>query len=269
MRFGEKLFKLRKEKGLSQEALAEDLNTTRQAISKWENGQGFPETEKLLKMSYIFEVSTDYLLKDTTEKTQAHDKGYYVSKEMAEGYLMNQKKLARFMPFGVSLFILFAFFARVPYKAITEDAQSMEIYSFLIIIFGALGIGLLATSEFFREDQYKVLKQEVLLLDENYHKELQARYSDLKKKYHPIMAVGIGLVLIGMIAFFLQRKDINPKIFQDYYPVFVALIAIGGYILTRASTVLEAYKLLVHNADHTNKLSFKFMRGVKKRVDKF
>ena len=45
MTFGERLFKLRKEKGLSQESLAEQLNTTRQAISKWENNQGYPETD--------------------------------------------------------------------------------------------------------------------------------------------------------------------------------------------------------------------------------
>ena len=43
MSLGEKIFKLRKEKGLSQEALAEQVGTTRQAISKWENDQGFPE----------------------------------------------------------------------------------------------------------------------------------------------------------------------------------------------------------------------------------
>ena len=61
MTFGEKLFKLRKERGLSQEALAEQVNTTRQAISKWENNQGFPETEKLMLLSNIFEVSIDYL----------------------------------------------------------------------------------------------------------------------------------------------------------------------------------------------------------------
>lgn len=67
MSLGEKIFKLRKEKGISQEALAEQIGTTRQAISKWENNQGFPETEKLLQLSNIFEVSTDYLLKD--EKT--------------------------------------------------------------------------------------------------------------------------------------------------------------------------------------------------------
>ena len=48
MNFGEKLFKLRKEKGLSQEALADQLGTTRQAVSKRENNQGYPETEKIL-----------------------------------------------------------------------------------------------------------------------------------------------------------------------------------------------------------------------------
>ena len=69
MNLGEKIFKLRKEKGFSQEVLAEKLGTTRQAVSKWENNQGFPETEKLLQLSNIFEVSTDFLLKDAkTEK---------------------------------------------------------------------------------------------------------------------------------------------------------------------------------------------------------
>ena len=43
MTFGEKLYKLRKAQGLSQEALAEKLNTSRQAVSKWENNNGYPE----------------------------------------------------------------------------------------------------------------------------------------------------------------------------------------------------------------------------------
>ncbi|MDH6430444.1 transcriptional regulator with XRE-family HTH domain [Paenibacillus sp. PastH-3] len=64
MSFSEKLLQLRKEKGYSQEMLAEKLCTTRQAVSKWENGQGFPETEKLLMIGNLFEVSIDYLLKE-------------------------------------------------------------------------------------------------------------------------------------------------------------------------------------------------------------
>ena len=48
MKFGEKLQKLRKEKGMSQEELAARLHVSRQAVSKWENDQGYPETEKML-----------------------------------------------------------------------------------------------------------------------------------------------------------------------------------------------------------------------------
>ena len=68
MNLGEKIYKLRKERNLSQEALAEFVGTTRQAISKWENNQGYPETEKLLLLSNVFEVSIDFLLKTKKRK---------------------------------------------------------------------------------------------------------------------------------------------------------------------------------------------------------
>ena len=64
MKFGEKLQKLRKERGLSQEGLAEMLNISRQAISKWESGQSYPEMDKLINISDIFGVTLDSLIKD-------------------------------------------------------------------------------------------------------------------------------------------------------------------------------------------------------------
>ena len=64
MTFGEKIQKLRKEAGLSQEELAHRLKVSRQAVSKWERDSGYPETEKIIWMSSIFNVSADYLLKD-------------------------------------------------------------------------------------------------------------------------------------------------------------------------------------------------------------
>ncbi len=63
----EKLYKLRKNSGLSQEQLAERLNVSRQAISKWESGAAVPESEKLITISNYFEVSVDYLLKDVDD----------------------------------------------------------------------------------------------------------------------------------------------------------------------------------------------------------
>lgn len=64
MKLAEKLFELRKEKGWSQEKLAEQINVSRQSISKWESGQVLPEIEKVIELSKIFQVTTDYLLLD-------------------------------------------------------------------------------------------------------------------------------------------------------------------------------------------------------------
>ena len=60
--FGRRLQQMRKASGLSQEALAEKLEVSRQAVSKWENDAGFPETEKLLRLGELFQVSMDDLL---------------------------------------------------------------------------------------------------------------------------------------------------------------------------------------------------------------
>lgn len=64
MALPEKLYTLRKKSGLSQEQLAEALNVSRQAISKWEGGSAMPESDKLLALSNYFGISLDYLLKD-------------------------------------------------------------------------------------------------------------------------------------------------------------------------------------------------------------
>ena len=69
MSFGEKLAKLRKEKGLSQEELAQELNVSRQAVSKWESNNSYPETEKIIQICKLFDYSMDELigLKDSEE----------------------------------------------------------------------------------------------------------------------------------------------------------------------------------------------------------
>jgi transcriptional regulator with XRE-family HTH domain len=73
MNFSEKLQKLRKGKNLSQEQLAEELNVSRQAVSKWESGQGYPEIDKLILISDFFNVSLDALLKDNNETGCNHN----------------------------------------------------------------------------------------------------------------------------------------------------------------------------------------------------
>lgn len=140
MNFGEKLFKLRKEKGMSQENLAEQIGTTRQAISKWENNQGFPEVEKLLQLLNVFEVSVDYLLKDDKTINCSNEKGYYVSKELAKGYIANEKKIS----FLISLSFMFLAFTGIPYIISPNDESITHLGMAICVV---LGIGLMVLME--------------------------------------------------------------------------------------------------------------------------
>lgn len=68
MVFAEKLYKIRREAGMSQEQLAEKLGVSRQSVSKWEAGTSMPELSKILQISELFLVTTDYLLKESEER---------------------------------------------------------------------------------------------------------------------------------------------------------------------------------------------------------
>ena len=67
MILADKIIRLRKKNGWSQEDLADKMNVSRQAVSKWEGAQTIPDLEKILQLSILFGVTTDYLLKDEIE----------------------------------------------------------------------------------------------------------------------------------------------------------------------------------------------------------
>ena len=70
MIFADKVIALRKKAGWSQEELAERLNVSRQSVSKWESAQSVPDIDRILQMSRLFGVTTDYLLKDDMEEPE-------------------------------------------------------------------------------------------------------------------------------------------------------------------------------------------------------
>lgn len=70
MSFGENLRTVRKERNISQEELAAQLHVSRQAISRWEQGNGYPEMEKMITLSRILKVSLDYLVSDQSDSQE-------------------------------------------------------------------------------------------------------------------------------------------------------------------------------------------------------
>lgn len=71
MSLGSKLADARRAKNLTQEQLAERLDVTRQAVSRWESDAAYPETDKIVRMAQILEVSCDYLLQDGVDEKGA------------------------------------------------------------------------------------------------------------------------------------------------------------------------------------------------------
>ena len=98
MILADKIIRLRKKNGLTQEELADKMNVSRQAVSKWEGAQTIPDLEKILQLSTLFGVTTDYLLKDEiedeelTNDTSADTIVKRISIEEANAYIEQRKK---------------------------------------------------------------------------------------------------------------------------------------------------------------------------------
>lgn len=90
MRIGEKISKLRKEHELSQEQFAEVLGVSRQSVSKWELNLSYPDTERLIRISKLFDCSLDNLLKDEIENATGNASEEQMTEEMkrAKGSLL-------------------------------------------------------------------------------------------------------------------------------------------------------------------------------------
>lgn len=114
MILADKIIALRKKNGWSQEELAEKLNVTRQSVSKWEGAQSVPDLERILQMSSIFGVSTDYLLRDEMEEEEYIEESLdmeagevrKVSMEEANAFLTVKKETSGYVAFATFLCIL-------------------------------------------------------------------------------------------------------------------------------------------------------------------
>lgn len=261
MNLGEKIYKLRKEKGLSQEALAELVGTTRQAISKWENNQGYPETEKLLMISNVFEVSIDFLLKDEKSEKDADEKGYYVSREMAVAYIANEKKTSKYFGAGCALFAL----AGIPYIAFRHAHTFGWFWIMSSFILG--GIISIVVSMFTSKDEYNILKREPLLFDYDFLKGLTAEYLSKKKKYIFVAIASIVLFIAGLLNLVVTVRGLFP--WTNYHILVFLALAIGIFGIVFSAGTMEAYEILVHNDNHSNSVWFKAKRKAKSKINKW
>lgn len=152
MTLGEKITKLRKENNYTQEQLAEIMEVSRQSISKWESDMAYPETEKIIRLAKLFNVSTDYLLnsenenRDNSEYNQRTKRRFRFerqSKKMVRGVpLWHIGKNARGI-FAIGLKARGVFAIGLAAKGIFSwGLASMGVFSFGMVSLGLISAGL-------------------------------------------------------------------------------------------------------------------------------
>ena len=244
MTFGEKIQKLRKDLGLSQEELSYQLGVSRQAVSKWERDNGYPETEKIIRMSKIFNVTLDYLLdeEDVHQKEADLENGIYVSREMADGFLLYQKRKLLKIATSVSIMVGSLAFSFIP----------TDIFMLSFILLFIIGIVLLFSAKLTDNPYYKLWK-EPLLFDKAVKNELNAVYAEKKKIMQSLSLVGIALIALGFLFFPL----IVPAelFFVDAIVLATGMIVagIGLFLCIYMSGLIRAYQLLIMNETYQQK----------------
>ena len=182
MKFNEKLQKLRKEKGMSQEALADELGVSRQAVSKWENGQVYPETEKLIQLGRLFHVSIDYLLNEENEQgvqdTADQDEGTLsVSMDTIQEYLKWKRPFAFAIAIGVAI-ILCGVTIPILFDEEVGAAFFLLMVGIAVAVFVAFGIRDAHRWQYLDERKIYVSRSDVETLNKAYQK-FQKRFRHL------------------------------------------------------------------------------------------
>lgn len=253
MTFGEKLYKLRKTHGFSQEALAEKLNTSRQAISKWENNNGYPETEKLILISNIFQISLDDLLINDIEpgskeekNIQEETKGFYVSRETANGFLFYYKRkiLLLAAACGIALGC-----NSVSYSSTEYDFFASRVAPLLttISIMTLLSVVIYIT---LKQNPYRVLRKKELVFDEAVRKELQEEFFKMKKIL--VCGIAFGLVLFGTNNGVWEFPAFDDMKYTDilFYLVFsMILTGISSFLTFFCTGIYWSYSVLLQNSE--------------------
>lgn len=210
MILADKIITLRKKAGWSQEELAEQLHVSRQSVSKWEGAQSIPDMEKLLQMSRLFGVTTDFLLKDELEETEvscvsAEESSLRrVSMEEASAYLALRKAAAPKMALATflcvispALLILLAGMSENPAFHLSENlAAAIGLCVLLILV--AIGVTLFLSCSA-RVKEFEFLESEPFETEYGVSGMVRACQKNHRELYTRLNIIGTVLCILSAI----------------------------------------------------------------------
>lgn len=267
MILAEKVALLRKKKGWSQEELAERLGISRQSVSKWESGASIPDIDKIIMLSKLFQVSTDYLLKDEMEEignvvqedesAEELPKKRSVSLEEANSYMALTKKLAAPMAFVVALFVccpipllLLAGMSEFGRIALAEGlAGGIGVTVLLVIV--AIGVAVLILCGT-RLEHYNFLEKEVFTLQYGVEGIVKKNKELFAKCYNINVAVGVVICIIGAVPLLISASvEADDFAMICCFALLLAMVAVAVFLFVRVGMIQDSFHKLLQSEGFT------------------
>ena len=264
MILADKIIDLRKKNGWSQEELAEKLDVSRQSISKWESAQSVPDMGRILRLSQLFGVTTDYLLKDELESPEPSESltvessVRVVTMEEASDFLAVSGTNAGHVAIGVLLCILSPVllillsglqeYGRVP---LTETAAAGIGLTALLSLIGC-AVALFVTSGL-RIGRYEFLEKEPIDTLYGVDGMVRERQEQFRPVYARQLTVGIVLCVVAVLpiflCLFLFGEAEEPMVVA--VALLLTLVAVGVLLIVRSSMIWGSFQQLLEEGDYS------------------
>lgn len=275
MILADKIITLRKKNGLSQEELAEKMNVSRQSVSKWEGAQSVPDLNKIIMLSEIFGVTTDYLLKDELsepEFAQAEDSEAplrQVSMEEANAFI---KANSRFS-FKVALGTFLCIFGCIPMfilGALSEIDSSdllagVGVALMLCFVASAVGIFITAAGPMQR---FSYLNREPIETAYGVSGMVKERKEQFRPSNTRSITVGVILCIVGVALMIVlgvlseQYSKSEDIIGAGGLCGMFAFIAAGVFIIVKSSAYMCGFDKLLEDSDFSREKKKQHKDGI-------
>ncbi len=266
MNFADKLIQLRKQAGWSQEDLAQQMNVTRQSVSKWEGEQSVPDIEKVVQLSKLFHVSTDYLLKDEMDniefnksiKESSAEYQRIVTRQEANSFLTVKARTAKSIAYAtflcilspICLFILSALSESKEYDLSENIAACVGLIVLLIIVAIAVMIYISSGA---KTAPFAYLEKECFQIESGVSEMVNNLKSQYESTYTRKNIIGVSLCIVSIIPLFIgvMWDEQNDILLTIMLSATLVLAGIGVVLLIRNGIIWASYEKLLQEGDYT------------------
>lgn len=279
MIFADKLIQLRKKSGWSQEELAEQMNVSRQSVSKWESAQSIPDLEKIVRLSQLFGVTTDYLLKDEIGEETVPETGpdvtvgTYVSLQEANAFLEVKEMTSRWISYGVFLcilspvcLILLGVLGENGRLGLSENVGGgLGMIMMLVLVAIAVAIFIYSGG---KTSRFAYLEKEIFETEYGVSgmvKERRAAYQDAYTRNNIIGACLCVMALIPLfVGIVINERDEVLVVFMLCLMFFI--VGIGVMFFVRSGIMWSSYEKLLQDGDYSKAVKRQLANPVVKMI---